>query len=306
MNTYSLLKQLTEIPGLSGDESLVKDFILSYVEKNALSWKCRPEIYHGDGFQDTLILVFGRPRMAAFAHMDTVGFCTRYASQLISVGSPDAEDGTVVLGMDSLGPIKTGIKSDDSGRVFHQFDRGIEPGTFLSYEPFWEETEEFITSTYLDNRLGVFNLLKVAENLTDGVLVFSTYEEHGGGSVPFLIRFLHEKYGINKALISDITWVTSGVAHGAGAAISLRDKNIPRISFTKQLRQLASNAGLSFQLEVEAAGSSDGRELQLSPYPIDWCFVGAPIKGAHTPREKVCKSDIESMIALYTLFFRKL
>ena len=31
-----------------------------------------------------------------------------------------------------------------------------------------------------------------------------------------------------QALISDITWVTEGVTHGKGCAISLRDSGVPR------------------------------------------------------------------------------
>ncbi|HEX6891609.1 MAG TPA: aminopeptidase, partial [Chryseolinea sp.] len=56
---------------------------------------------------------------------------------------------------------------------------------------------------------------------------------------------------------------------------------------------------VDYQLEVEGSGSSDGRELQTSPYPFDWCFVGAPEQNPHTPHEKVHKHDIKSMIDLY-------
>jgi putative aminopeptidase FrvX len=57
---------------------------------------------------------------------------------------------------------------------------------------------------------------------------------------------------------------------------------------------------------VEGMGSSDGRELQLSPYPFDWCFVGAPEQNPHTPDEKVHKDDIKSMIALYEVLMKDL
>ena len=77
---------------------------------------------------------------------------------------------------------------------------------------------EMITGTYLDNRLGLYNALCVAEDLQDGVIVFSTYEEHGGGSVPFLTRYVNERFNIGQALISDYhlgnrrsyTWRRSG------------------------------------------------------------------------------------------------
>jgi di/tripeptidase len=53
-------------------------------------------------------------------------------------------------------------------------------------------------------------------------------------------------------------------------------------------------------------GSSDGGELQKSPVPFDWCFVGAPEQHAHTPHEKVHKHDIKTMIDLYTCLMKEL
>jgi putative aminopeptidase FrvX len=307
MDELNLLRRLTEIPGLSGDEARVKNFIVEYVRENEKNWRAQPLILEGDDFQDCLMLVFGQPKVAAFAHMDTVGFCTRYASQLISVGQPDAEEGALLIGEDDLGPIRTQVVLDKEARAYHDFHRGIEPNTFLHYAPHWQlDKEGVLESIYLDNRLGVYNLLRLAETLEHGVLVFSTYEEHGGGSVPFLVKTLYEQLGVRKALISDITWVTDGVHHGKGVAISLRDRNIPRKSFVRSILQLADASGIPYQKEVEAAGSSDGREVHMSPYPMDWCFVGAPITGAHTPREKVQVADISSMLALYQYLFHHL
>jgi putative aminopeptidase FrvX len=146
----------------------------------------------------------------------------------------------------------------------------------------------------------------VARTLTDGVIAFSAWEEHGGGAVPYLAKFMVEKWGVCQALISDITWVTDGVTHGKGAAISMRDRNIPRKKFIDKIISIAEEHRLDFQLEVEGMGSSDGRELQLSPYPFDWCFIGAPELNPHTPNEKVHKSDIKSMISLYQTLMRSL
>jgi putative aminopeptidase FrvX len=307
MDDLKILRALTAIPGLSGDEGKVKDFILQYVQDHQGAWKSKPLILHGEEFQDCLMLVFGEPKVAAFAHMDTVGFCTRYASQLINVGQPDAEEGAVLIGEDSLGPIRTKLTMDKGSRVYHDFPRVIEPNTFLHYEPHWKLSKEgVLESIYLDNRLGVYNLLKLAESLEHGVLVFSTYEEHGGGSVPFLVKYLYEQLGVRKALISDITWVTDGVHHGKGVAVSLRDRNIPRKAFVDSILKLADASGVPYQKEVESAGSSDGREVHLSPYAMDWCFVGAPITGAHTPREKVSLDDLQSMLDLYRYLFNHL
>ena len=84
-----------------------------------------------------------------------------------------------------------------------------------------------------------------------------------------------------------------------GLAISMRDRNIPRRAYVNRIIEIARQRKVDFQLEVEGMGSSDGRELQLSPYPFDWCFVGAPQENPHSPREKVYKHDVQCMIDLY-------
>ncbi|MEY3437824.1 MAG: hypothetical protein RL265_409, partial [Bacteroidota bacterium] len=160
-------------------------------------------------------------------------------------------------------------------------------------------TEDFIQSPYMDNRLGMWNALKVAETLENGAIVFSTYEEHGGNAVGFCANYLLQKHGVQQALISDITWVTDGVIHGGGVAISMRDSGLPRRVYLNRIIQLAKESGVTFQLEVESAGGSDGTQLQKSDLPIDWCFIGAPEDNVHTPDERVAKFDIMSMVDLY-------
>ena len=158
----------------------------------------------------------------------------------------------------------------------------------------------------MDNRLGVWNALEVAKTLKDGIIVFSSWEEHGGGSVGYLGKFIQEKYSVSQALISDITWVTEGVQHGKGCAISLRDSGIPRKSYVNRIVEIAKQSNIPFQLEVENAGGSDGNSLQKSDYPWDWCFVGAPENNVHSPDEKVHKADIQSMVDLYKILLKKL
>jgi len=301
-----LLKKLCEVHAPSGNEKAMKDFLLTYIKKEMKNWKVQPEIFHGDDFQDCLILKFGKPRTAIFAHIDSIGFTVRYFNQLLPIGSPDAEPGTKLVGYDSIGEIECELNFDNEHHAFYTFGRQIERGTELTYKINFRDTKSHIQSAYLDNRLGVYNALTVAETLKDGVIVFSCWEEHGGGAVPYLTKFIYEKWGIKQALVSDITWVSDGVEPGKGIAISMRDRNLPRRSFVNRIIEIARKRKVDFQLEVEGVGSSDGREIQLSPYPIDWCFVGAPELDAHTPNEKVHKADIKSMISLYQFLMKDL
>ena len=294
-----LLKQLCEIHAPSGEEHTLKEFLLKYIAREGKKWKSKPQVIHGEEFQDCIILRFGKPRTAIFAHMDSIGFTVRYQNQLLPIGSPDAEPGTKLVGKDSKGLIECELEYDKENHAFYRFGRVIDRGTSLTYKINFKDSKQFIQSAYIDNRLGVYSALKVAETLKDGVIAFSCWEEHGGGSVPYLAKFINEKWGVRQALVSDITWVSDGVEPGKGVAISMRDRTIPRKKFVNRIIDIAQKKKLSFQLEVEGNGSSDGRELQNSDYPFDWCFVGAPQQHAHTPHEKVHKSDIESMIKLY-------
>lgn len=305
MNT-ELLQQLCSIHAPSGNETLMTDFLLDYIKSNSSQWKSEPTIYYGEDFQNCIVLVFGKPRTAIYAHIDNIGFTVRYGEQLIKIGGPKTETGYQLSGRDTIGPIKCQLQKDDDGLLSYRFEREIERGTDLSFQFNWRENDDSVQCCYMDNRLGVWNALEVCKTLEDGAIVFSCWEEHGGGSVAFLSKFLFEKFGIRKALISDITWITEGVRPGKGVVVSMRDSGIPRRNFINRIIDLAKESKIPFQLEVEGSGGSDGTELQKQPYPIDWCFIGAAEENVHSPDEKVNKDDIRSMVKLYNYLMEKL
>ena len=298
--SMQLLKELCAIHAPSGNEGAIKKFLLEYILANKHTWLHQPQIFEGDGFQNCIVLVFGKPRTAVFAHIDSIGYTVRYKNQLVKIGGPSADTGAILLGEDSLGKIDCSLINDkNENKLFCKYHREIDRGTDLTYKPVFREDDQFVQCCYLDNRLGVWNALRLCETMKDGAIAFSCWEEHGGGSASYLVKFLYEKYGIRQALISDITWVTEGVPHGGGVVISMRDTGIPRRIFVEKIIALAKKSGIPFQLEVEGSGGSDGTEIQKTAYPVDWCFVGAPEDNVHSPDEKVHKKDIESMAAMY-------
>ena len=300
-----LLKKLCSIHAPSGEENNISEFIIEYVNSNMQNWKVKPKIYSGDGFQDSIILSFGKPKTAIYAHMDSIGFTVKYNNEIIKIGGPVVKNGIELVGSDSKGKIEGKVIKKNE-KIFIDFNREIDRGTSLTFKMNFKESNDYIQSCYLDNRLGVWNALKVAENLENGIIVFSCWEEHGGGSVGFLTNFIHTKYNISQALISDITWVTEGVKAGEGVAISLRDSGIPRKKFVNKIIDLAKKNNISYQLEVESSGGSDGNEIQKSPFPVDWCFIGAAEQNVHSPKEKVHKDDIKSMVEIYEMLMKEL
>jgi len=301
-----LLKTLCSIQACSGDESRMSEFILRFVQEESAGWKVQPQIHAGKGFQDCIVLAFGKPRTAVFAHMDNIGFTARYRNELIKIGGPVCNTGIHLIGSDSQGEIRGTLSKNSQGGLRLKADRIAEPGTRFCFEPHYRESRSHVQCAYLDNRLGVYAALELARNLENGIIAFTCWEEHGGGSVGYLADFITRKYQVFQALISDITWVTEGVKAGKGAVISLRDSGIPRQGYLNRILELARKSGIPFQCEVEASGGSDGSELQKSPFPIDWCFIGAPEKNVHSPDEQVHKADIQSMISLYQMLMHQL
>lgn len=308
---FHLLKTMCGIHSPSGNETAMKDFLLRYIKENKRSWKAEPKIIKGEGFQDNIILVFGKPRTAIFAHIDSIGFTVRYGKQLVKIGGPVAETGFVLSGRDSKGAQDVTLNVITNKKTGHKTleykgKRDFERGTELVYKANWREDRNHIQCCYMDNRLGVYSALKVAETLEHGAIVFSTWEEHGGGSVAYLQKYLQEKYKIRQGLISDISWISDGVHYAKGPVISMRDSLIPRRSFLNRIIEIADRKKCAYQLEVEGSGGSDGKELQMAAYPWDWCFIGAAEENVHTPDEKVHKKDIEGMIRLYEVLMKEL
>ena len=301
----SLLKTMCAIHSPSGNEVGMKDFILDYVKKESKNWKHKPKVIHGKGFQDNIILVFGKPRTAIFAHTDSIGFTVRYGKQLVKIGGPRLEKGYELVGSDSKGKCEATLNIVKDA-LEYKAKRNFDTGTELVFKANWREDKDYVQCCYMDNRLGCYNALKVAETIKDGAIVFSTWEEHGGGSVSYLQKHLADKYDISQALISDISWISDGVFPAKGPVISLRDSMIPRRSYVNKLIDIAKKHKLPYQLEVEGSGGSDAKELQMAENVWDWCFVGAAEQFVHTPNEKVHKKDIEGMIELYKALMKDL
>lgn len=310
-NTYPLLQEMCSIHAPSGNEVAMKEFVLNYIKVNKKNWKHQPKIYEGKKFQDNIILVFGKPRTAVFAHIDSIGFTVRYGNQLVKIGGPVLKSGFKLVGLTKGkfydAELNLVLNNDKSIKgITYRSKHQFETGTELTFKPEWREDKNFVQCCYMDNRLGVYTALQLAETLKDGAIVFSTWEEHGGGSVSYLQKFLAEKYKIQQALISDISWISDGVHFGKGPVISLRDSLIPRKSYLNKIIHIAKKQRCAFQLEVEGRGGSDAKELQMAAYPWDWCFIGAAEENVHTPDEKVHKKDIEGMIKLYDVLMKEL
>lgn len=156
--------------------------------------------------------------------MDSIGFTTRYNNELVEIGHPSTENGYQLIGADSQGPIHGGFLKieEETEKLRIDFPREIDRGTELTFECIFKETDDYVQSCYLDNRLGIYVAIQLMETLQHGIIAFSCWEEHGRRgccSLCFCQGNIETISDHPTASICDITWVTSGVHHGEGCTI---------------------------------------------------------------------------------------
>lgn len=286
-----LLLELQRIPGPAGDEGRIADFVEAQCRAVAGATVTR--------YGELVLAARGKPRVAVFAHLDTIGFTQGYERNLIPIGGPFVEGDEAIREVESGAEARIKIRQKDDRPQWRVSGKAGERGSRWVYAAPLVVKKNKVIGPYLDNRAGVWNGLRTLQRCPDVAVVFTPGEEHSGRGALIGSRLIYQDLGITQALISDITWHTGGVKNGKGPAISFRDRYIPRQRFLEAVLAAAEESKLPFQREVEASGGSDGASVERSTFPIDWIFIGAPQKHSHTPKEECLVSDLEGMSELY-------
>ena len=286
-----LLQQLQQIPGPSGDEGHIADFVQQYCRSIS---DC---VLRREG--DLILATRGTPRVAIFAHLDTIGFTQGYDRALLPIGGPHVEGDEAIREGDGPGVSHIRLKLKDERPTWRVQGKLGRPGSRWVYADPLVIKKDKVSGPYLDNRAGVWNALRVLERVANVAVVFTPGEEHSGRGALVGARLIYEELDITRALISDITWHTDSIKCGKGPAVSLRDRYVPRRRFLDEVLAAAADSGIPFQREVEGNGSSDGGWIERSTFPIDWAFVGAPQKRSHTPHEECSIADLRNMLELF-------
>jgi len=301
-----LFKQLTRLHSPASQEERATQFILDFIRNNKKSWKVKPRVLHGGDFQNNIVLVFGKPKLALFAHLDNVGFTVGHNKQLFPIGGVELIKNAKLRGFDNNDkPVSTKLLYN-SRKIYHAKKDIIELGTNLTYLPEWKVKNNQITSGNIDDKFGVFMGLHLAKNLKNGIIVFSAGEEVDGGNIPFLIKYIHEKYKIKNTLVLDVTMEEHNLKMGIGPAVAIRDEDIFDRKFIQRVIDTLKKEKATFQIAVGDEGSSDGKAIAHSPFPINTAFMGACIKNIHTPFEVIHKNDFLHTLNCLNILFKKL
>lgn len=329
-----VLKELTALRGVSGDEGAVRNYIL----ERASALADRVEV---DRLGNVLAFKKGTAEaghVLLTAHMDEVGLIVKgiedsgllcydtvggidprvVVSKRVRVGEKGVpgvigakaihlqsrEERDCVLGHDQLF-IDIGAADKASA------EKLVSPGDYVSFESEWVEFGDGLVKVRaLDDRVGCCNLLRLLEKRypVDITCAFTVQEEVGlrGGRVagfatPADCALVLEGTAVNDR--GDEPEHIRVGSLGAGVAISFMDRaSIAHPGLNRALRDLAQARDIAWQVKKFVSGGNEAGALQTVRGPLPVCVLSVPCRYIHSPSSVASLADVEAQYALAEAF----
>ncbi|MBI5825326.1 MAG: M42 family metallopeptidase [Chloroflexi bacterium] len=326
-----LLKTLTETFGPSGHEDEVRKVILKEVKP--LADEVRVDALGS-------LIVRKKPaansknpkRIMLAAHMDEIGVIASHIDKkgfvrFTNVGGTFGRytlgarvrfmNGvTGVVGYDRMEQVDNALPINkmyiDVGAT-NKEDCPVRVGEFAAFDRSYLEMGDRLVAKSMDDRTGVAVLIEtlraIKSTANDLYFVFTTQEEvgtRGAGAAA---------YGIDPeiGIAVDVTATGDTPASmkmsmelGKGPCVKFRDPGMlsdPRV--VDWMIQTAEKAKIPYQREVLLAGTTDGREIQISRAGVMTGALSIPCRYVHSASEMVDYNDLKNSVKLLTAMLSK-
>lgn len=204
----------------------------------------------------------------------------------------------------------------DTGLALEELKSRVSVGDIVAIKPNWQWLNEYrISGKSLDNKLGVFTLVKVLEALAkvrpifNSVTGVATVQEEVGSRGVVIAGYNVEP---DIAITIDLDFATDvpdcqsnkygKIELGRGVVIPLNaDCNI---ELSRQMEKIAKEQGINYQLSAKphAVGGTNTSRLQLIRKGVRTVSLGIPCRYMHTPVEMCDMRDVNAAILLITQF----
>lgn len=324
-----LIKELTELNGVSGNEDEVRKFIKTEAENYA------DEITE-DSMGNLICYKKGlskKYRVMLSAHMDEVGFMvTGYedsALKFASIGGIDERilPGKRVLVGDKKIPGVIGSKPihlqerDERGNNIKlknmYIDIGAEKneeaerlaplGEFIAFHsPYTEFGDGCIKAKALDDRVGCAILLEILKETYpfDLYVCFTVQEEiglRGAGVAAFSVN-PDIAIVVEGTTCSDVPGASKheySTELGQGAALTVMDRtSYPNKKLVEFMYKTAENQNIPVQYKQTTTGGNDAGKIQLTRDGVITASVSVPCRYIHSPVSVMKRQDYESCLML--------
>ena len=332
---FEILKKLCDLPGVSGNETAVRDFIRTTAKPYA-------EEMWEDSIGNLFVKKRGKARRAdtlmVCAHMDEVGLIIREITEdgYLKFACVGGIDHRILLGKRVLVGKKQ-IPGVIGSRAVHligakerenvpraedlyidigttkrlQAERKVTLGDFANFEPNYRVFGQgLICSKAIDDRLGCAVMLKLLEEDLDfdTWFVFTVQEEVGlRGATTAAYSLKPDRAlileGTTAADLPGVEGARRVCAVDGGAVIGLMDGgSIYDKGMFAQLKNLANENDIPWQTKQMIAGATDAGAIHQSRTGVRCGNVAAPVRYLHGPAGVTSISACEACLALARLY----
>lgn len=329
-----LLKKLTQLSGVSGNEKEVREFILNEIKPYVDQLQIDPLgnlIATKKGKE-------GYPSIMLSAHMDEVGMMVKsiddngfikflpvggmdpriFVSKVVEVGKNSVKGviGAKAIHLQEPAERKKALKAkqlyiDIGAKSKSEAEKLISIGDYISFESdYIEFGNHLIKAKALDDRAGcamIMEFLKKEYNSTI-YAVFSVQEEVGLRGAAVAAYRLNPDIAIvlEGTTCYDVTGIKEpdyATRLGDGPALSIVDmvsyfdKNL-----LKKLLEIANTNNIKVQFKQTIKGGNDAGKIHLTREGIPTASISVPCRYLHSPVSVIHKEDFENAIKLVTLF----
>ncbi len=333
------MKELTQLRGISGQEDLVREYLIEKVRGCC-------ESYEVDNMGNLVVHKKGKDRPSRkvlfSAHMDEVGFVVTHIDedgmlQFATVGgvSPSVIPGRPVLvgpralpGVIGTRPVHL-LTSEEREEYAKVEDMRIDigaanreeavklasPGDMVTFIGPWKELgEDSILARAIDDRVGCALLLEMIQGEIpwDCTFAFVVQEETGcaGSKAVAFAQRPEIAVAVEGTTAGDLPTAPEGrqvCRVGQGPVISFMDRGTiyPRDLY-ERITSLAEGAGIPWQTKEGVFGGNDARSYASSAAGARVAAVSLPVRYLHSANTLVNKKDLEDTQELLDILVREL
>ena len=329
---FSILKTLTQLPGISGREEQVRHYLEKLLTPYADSVRT-------DVLGNLILTKKGTSNKSLLlcAHMDEVGLMVNFIEdsgflRFVTVGGIDprtllaqrvrvqTKNGPL-LGIIGTKPAHITTEADrakavplkelfiDVGLPAGDVKKQVRVGDFAVLDrPYEEFGRGLICAKAIDNRGGAFILAEVLKNLQHPFYtvhaVFTVQEEVGvrGATTAAYGLDADVCLCLDTTGAADIPGVSPRdyiVRVGGGVGISALDaRTITPQALFEALTQICEQEHIPYQVRIAQRGGNDAGAVHLSKTGVPCCALSLPTRNIHSNVEVCAKQDIEAMLKL--------
>lgn len=332
-----LMKQLCALPGPSGCEDAVREFVLEKVKPFADEMKT-------DAIGNIMVFRKGKKALerpvVVCAHMDEVGVIIKQITDdgMLKFGFVGGVDPRVVIGRPVRFGDVQGVIGIKAVHLTTAAERRTMPKTkdlyidigaaskaaaedkvsLGDYGVFDSAVVEFgdglIKAKAIDDRVGCAALLKLIEDEPpiDTWFCFTVQEEtglRGAASMAFALDpgFAMVLEGTTAADLAEVEGADAVCRVRGGVVLPFMDgATIYDAALFELLRDACIRRGIPWQTKTRVAGGTDAGRIHRSRAGVRVCAAAAPVRYIHSPSSVAAKADCEAVLAAARAFLEEL